>query len=346
MSLDTETRGTAAPRLANLAAPERAKLDAPAGPVPSQEGEGGRRIIARKGQQWTAPLDVPSSVPSQEGEGGPGFAAGNGPHDLAPLDMSSVIEDPGETVQSFRGSDAPRIPDRFADPLIMEIREVWRQRQDMVRAQMKLTLQSRAILRRLTGSKDEAERLWKSLNGTQAHPLCPVASVLIGPLQLASQPLEEFRHRHELVLNRLGKRLPIAHLADTIRGINHGTLARMVAEIGDFTAYEKGIAGIWKRAGLAVIDGERQRKKSEADAALRHGYAPHRHAVFWNVSQALLKAQGKDDTAGPYRLIYDARVAYERPRCDRPIIAHNRAMRYMLKRLLRDIWQEWKRITP
>ncbi len=317
MSLDTETRGTTAPRLANLAAPERAKLEAPAGPVPSQEGEGGREACARKGLE-----------------------------SFSPLDMSSVIEDPGETVQSFRGSDAPRIPDRFADPLIMEIREVWRQRQDMVRAQMKLTLQSRAILRRLTGSKDEAERLWKSLHGDQRHPLCPIASVLIGPLQLASQPLEEFRHRHELVLNRLGKRLPIAHLADTIRGINHGTLARMVAEIGDFTAYEKGIAGIWKRAGLAVIDGERQRKKSEADAALRHGYAPHRHAVFWNVSQALLKAQGKDDTAGPYRLIYDARVAYERPRCDRPIIAHNRAMRYMLKRLLRDIWQEWKRTTP
>jgi hypothetical protein len=30
----------------------------------------------------------------------------------------------------------------------------------------------------------------------------------------------------------------------------------------------------------------------------------------------------------------------------RQISAHNRAMRYMLKRLLRDIWQEWRRITP
>jgi hypothetical protein len=317
MSLDTETRGTTAPRLAMTASPERAVISTPAGPVPSQEGEGGQSPTARKGRPPAAPLD-----------------------------MSSVIEDPGEAGQSKRGSDAPEVPARFADPLIMEIREVWRQRQDMVRAQMKLTLQSRAILRRLTGSKEEAERLWKSLHGDKRHPLCAIASVMIGPLQLASQPLEEFRHRQELVLNRLGKRLPIAHLADTIRGVNHGTLARMVAEIGDFTAYEKGIAGIWKRAGLAVIDGERQRRKSEPDAALRHGYSPDRHAVFWNVSQALLKAQGKDDTAGPYRLIYDARVAYERPRCERPIIAHNRAVRYMLKRLLRDIWKEWKRTTP
>jgi hypothetical protein len=235
------------------------------------------------------------------------------------------------------------VPDRFADPLIAVIREIWRQRQDMVRAQQKLTLQSKAILRRFTaGDKGEAERLWKAITTGTDHPLAASAAQAIAPLRAASEPLEEARHGYELELGRLGKRLPIAHMADRIKGINHGTLARIVAEVGDFTAYDKGVSGIWKRAGLAVIDGERQRKKADKEAAIRHGYSPERHAVFWNVSQALLKAQGTGEAAGPYRRVYDRRKEHELARAVPAYIAHARATRYMVKRLLRDLWREWR----
>ena len=256
---------------------------------------------------------------------------------------SSVLEDTGETVLSERADTGPEVPDRFADPLIAVIREVWRQRQDMVRAQTKLTLQSKAILRRFTaGDKDKAERLWKAITTGTDHPLAATAAQAIAPLRAASEPLEEARHRYELEIGRLGKRLPIAHMADRIKGINHGTLARIVAEVGDFTAYDKGVSGIWKRAGLAVIDGERQRKKADKEAAIRHGYSPERHAVFWNVSQALLKAQGTGDASGPYRRVYDRRKEHELARAEPAYIAHARATRYMVKRLLRDIWREWR----
>jgi len=256
---------------------------------------------------------------------------------------SSVLEDTGETVLSERADTGPEVPDRFADPLIAVIREVWRQRQDMVRAQTKLTLQSKAILRRFTaGDKDKAERLWKAITTGTDHPLAATAAQAIAPLRAASEPLEEARHRDELEIGRLGKRLPIAHMADRIKGINHGTLARIVAEVGDFTAYDKGVSGIWKRAGLAVIDGERQRKKADKETAIRHGYSPERHAVFWNVSQALLKAQGTGEAAGPYRRVYDRRKEHELARAVPAYIAHARATRYMVKRLLRDIWREWR----
>lgn len=240
--------------------------------------------------------------------------------------------------------------DRFADPLIAEITETWRQRQDMVRAQQKLTLQAKSICRRFTaGDKGEAEKLYQAVTKGKEHELADMASIAVMPLFRAQAPLIETRAAYEKQLAKLGKQLPIAHMADTIKGVNYNTLATIVAEVGDMTAYEKGIAGIWKRAGLAVIDGERQRKKA-GEAALIHGYSPDRHAVFWNIGGALIKAQGKiaedgTDNRLPYRVIYDDRKEYERPRVESDGHAHNRAMRFMVKRLLKDIWQEWKNVA-
>ena len=120
-------------------------------------------------------------------------------------------------------------------------------------------------------------------------------TVAIMPLLAASEPLERQRAVYEKELTKLGKELPIAHMADRIKGVNTKTLAVIVGECGDLSAYEKGIAGIWKRAGLAVIDGERQRKKASKEEALIHGYSPSRRSVFWNIGDALLKSQGKEE---------------------------------------------------
>jgi len=122
-------------------------------------------------------------------------------------------------------------------------------------------------------------------------------------------------------------------------------LAGIVGEVGDFMAYEKELDGIYKRAGLAVIDGERQRKHSNAEMALVHGYSPSRHAVFWTIGDSLLKAQGKEENAGPYRMVYDKRKIMERERVETDGHAHNRALRYMTKRLVRDLYKEWKEVA-
>jgi hypothetical protein len=121
--------------------------------------------------------------------------------------------------------------------------------------------------------------------------------------------------------------------------VNSTTLATIVGELGDLSAYHKGIAGIWKRAGLAVIDGERQRLKP-GDAALLHAYSPARRSVFWNIGSALIKAQRPEDR---YRQVYLARKDHELARDLPKGHAHNRAMRYMTKALLRDCHKAWRR---
>ena len=164
----------------------------------------------------------------------------------------------------------------------------------------------------------------------------------MSPLIGAGLQIEVQRKTLEKHWHKLGAQLPIAHMADEIKGVSTLTLAKIVGECGDLSSYEKGVAGIWKRAGMAVIEGGRQRRVAGA-AALLHGYSPERRAVFWNIGCALLKAQGKDENAGPYRLVYDERKAKFRPRADCDGHAHNDAMRIMTKRLLKNLWREWPR---
>lgn len=234
---------------------------------------------------------------------------------------------------------------RFADPLVAQITELWRLRQDMVRAQAKLTLQIKAICRRFTaGDRKEADKLYASVQNGKQHPMAEHAWLACHPLMQARTPLEAARKAQEKELARLAKGLPIAHVVDGIRGLNHNSLAAIVGECGDLSAYRDHSA-VWKRCGLAVIDGKRQRRVSDAEDALEHGYSPTRRSVIWNVGEALFKAQGKDETAGPYRRIYDQRKEIEAQRTASAAHAHAAACRYMTKRLMRDLFNEWRAVS-
>jgi len=254
--------------------------------------------------------------------------------------ISQIAEPP---VAHIADDDHPRLEDRrFSDPAVAEIVELWRQRQDFHRAEKRLTLQTKAILRRFCdGDKVEAERLHKLVIGGVA----PIeAQMAVLPLVAAKKTVEEHRNQIEKTLRKLAKALPIyeAFVKD-VRGFGELGLAATVGEIGDLSAY-KSVSAVWKRAGLAVIEGGRQRRVA-GDAALLHGYAPERRSVFWTLADSMLKAQGKEDKAGPYRRIYDARKAHERPRVTSDAHAHNRAMRVMFKQLLRDLAVAWKDLS-
>jgi hypothetical protein len=228
---------------------------------------------------------------------------------------------------------------RFADPLVIQIVETWRLRQDMVRAQGKLTLQIKAVLRRLNGGdKTEADKQYgRIMKGEDSAAAMAVASLI-----LAREPLEQQRKAYEKALEKLGKQVPIYPFTENIKGFGSLALAKTVGECGDLSAYPS-VAGVWKRAGLAVINGGRQRRIA-GEAALEHGYSPERRSVFWNIADPLLKAQGKDENAGPYRRIYDKRKEYELERVETKGHAHNRAMRYMTKELLKDLTLAWRQV--
>ena len=232
---------------------------------------------------------------------------------------------------------------RYENETIAQIYRAWRNRQNMVRAEGKLVLQIKAVCRGFCdGEIKEANKLFSALKKGEAAFVHVAATQ---PFFDAREPLLEARGRFEKMLIDLSKKLPAASFVDKVKGFGHLGLAGIVGEVGDFMAYEKELDGIYKRAGLAVIDGERQRKHSNAEMALVHGYNPSRHSVFWTIGDSLLKSQGKDESAGPYRVIYDKRKEYERGRVETDGHAHNRAMRYMTKRLVRDLYNEWKQVA-
>lgn len=157
-------------------------------------------------------------------------------------------------------------------------------------------------------------------------------------------PLEKIERGRIREMERLAKQLPVwKEFGEGIRGFGAASLAVIVAEAGDLSDYATE-AKLWKRMGVAVLDGVRQgglSKSASAEAWIEHGYNRQRRSRMWNIGDALIKG----NRGGKYRTCYLARKEYELAREPdmAPIKAHRRAQRYMEKRLLRDLWRAWRR---
>lgn len=248
---------------------------------------------------------------------------------------------------------------------IGNIRELWRRRRDLHRAEKSLTLQIRGICRRLCAGliapewqagriteaqyrkqvKAEADVLYTALVKSEPHALFMPGTVHTGAFFQAREVFATQRAATEKLLEREAKTLPLAAYVAGIRGFGIASLAALIGETGDLRNYSTH-SKLWKRLGLAVIDGGRQRRIA-GDAAIAHGYCAERRSVMWNIGQCVLKSQSvrvDKETgevlreAGTYRRIYDARKAYEAGRTETAAHAHNRATRYMEKAIVRDLW--------
>lgn len=219
---------------------------------------------------------------------------------------------------------------------IAELREQWRRRQAWHRAEKSLTLQAKALCRRLVGGdKTEAETLYKAALGKGEHDMASVALAAIFPLTNARDGVAKDRKAVEKRLAELAGQLPAASWVTTVRGFGIASLAAVIGETGDLSGYANP-AKVWKRMGLAVMgDGTRQRRIAGSDAIL-HGYSPQRRSISWNIGANLIKA------GGDYKAVYDERKALELQRVETKGHAHNRARRYIEKRLLRDLWRAWR----
>lgn len=225
--------------------------------------------------------------------------------------------------------------------LVATIRETYRQIEDLQRAEIRLTLQIKAICRRLCGGdKNDADRLYNTVirkRGAQ-HEHAATAEAIVIHFIAARDALESPKNALKKQIEKLAKKLPVADFVERTRGFSWGSLAAIVGAAGNLSDYPKHDR-LWKRMGLACMeDGTRQRKVA-GDAAIEHGYSPARRSIMWNVGDPQIRNRGR------YRAIYDARKAYEMERSPEmtPGHAHNRAKRYMEKKLLRDLWQEWRR---
>jgi hypothetical protein len=241
-----------------------------------------------------------------------------------------------------------------ADPeLIDAIREQWRNRQSWHRAEKSLTLQAKALCRRLVGGdKAEAEKLYNAAMKGADMELAQIAFAAISPFVEGRSYIEASRKQVEKVLEKQAKRLPVWKHVEGVKGIGPLMLAGIVGEAGDVGSY-KSVSALWKRMGMAVIAGGRQRRVTGADA-MEHGYSPARRSLMWNIGDCIIKAQVRKDPEdeekrigiGPLGQLYLDRKAYEADRVETKAHAHNRAKRYVEKRLLRELYAAWRGGQP
>jgi len=217
-------------------------------------------------------------------------------------------------------------------------------------AEIRLSRQIHAICRRMVkGDTKEAAQLYRSVTGRGTHPLALLTQVIISPLMTAFKAVQNGRLEVEAQVLRDATSLPIWPRAEATPGIGALGLACLIGETGDLRKYSSH-SKLWKRLGLAVIAGERQRRL-RGPAALAHGYSAVRRGVVWNMGFNMLRIQSARSAtakraagrpAGPFRLGYDARKAYELAKGLPLGHAHNRAKRYMEKKLVRNIWRAWR----
>lgn len=180
--------------------------------------------------------------------------------------------------------------------------EYYRLRQDMIRARTKLILQAQASLRRaFDGDKEMAAKVYAEAAKDPDH----MYSGQISPYLASLAVLDKQQSEYEKAMVRAMKPLPILKWARGIKGLGDMSLACIIGEasgyrndtgefysVGDF----KSVSALWKRMGLAVLNGHRQGnpgKGASADDWIAEGYSRTRRSVMWNVGNSLILSMGK-----------------------------------------------------
>lgn len=213
------------------------------------------------------------------------------------------------------------------------IRELWGQRQDLLRAKVRLELQCQAICRRIHGGdKVAAGVAWKAVQkGDGDHKL----AMILMPYQTALAALEEQKAVVEKALKKAAKAHPLwQSWGADVRGLGPMSFAGLIGEAGDPIEEYRTISGLWKRFGLAVIAGGRQRKVA-SEGALAHGYSPQRRAFAFVVGESVLRKSQEGDH---FRTLYAEKKSVELEKGLSPAHAHNRALRHLSKTVLKDAW--------
>lgn len=177
----------------------------------------------------------------------------------------------------------------------------------------------------------------------------------------ALKPFEAAEASATKQMEKLVKQLPVWDAwGKGVRGFGARSLAVIVGEAGDLSNYATH-SKLWKRMGLAVMGDVRQGGLAKTAAKadwIAHGYNAKRRAYMFVIGDVMVK-QGEF-----YRQVYLDRKQYEidiavssglivLPSAKIPAALkeyhisqghiHKRAQRYMEKKLLRDLWREWRK---
>lgn len=302
------------------------------------------RVVGRRRQAPKATLSVPAALDTSPGKVGRSECASKAKQCLPAVPAPLSVE--GHP----HGADKARLvlPPADISLTIAQIRAAHRERCFAMEQRKRLDLALGSFLRMALGwsralPKEEAERISKEAQRLMGKPEGDWRHV-VEASGLARGPFEDIEKKAKRTMEELGETLPAwAAFGEDVRGFGTCSLAVIVAEAGDLSGYATP-SKLWKRMGVAVMGTVRQGglpSNASKEAWIAHGYNRQRRSRMWNIGDALIK--GNRD--GKYRTLYLQRKEYELARDPemKPIKAHRRAQRYMEKRLLRDLWQAWRR---
>lgn len=185
--------------------------------------------------------------------------------------------------------------------------------------------------------------------GDNQHLRAPSACIpIILNSATARMAWDSLRAQTEKQMRKLAASLPVYAWASSVKGFGDLGLAIIIGETGDLANYATK-ERVWKRIGLAVIEGERQQRRTNAEQAAAHGYNPKRRAEIWTIGDSMFKHQwhgAKDDLqagpSGPYGEVYARRKAHTETR-EGWTLAHRDAdaRRIMMKALVENLWRVW-----
>jgi hypothetical protein len=183
----------------------------------------------------------------------------------------------------------------------------------------------------------------------------------------ARKPTDEFEKIATDKLTQLAKELPVwAAFGEAVKGFGPVSLATIIGEAGDLAAYSTH-SKLWRRMGMAPYtkdgvtrSGQRWKVKGglNADDWVAFGYSGRRRSLMYVIEESLIRQGDR------YHRAYTARKEALRLRAEaegkrvvpsakipkaqaNAFIAQGQiaaqAKHYLGKRLLRDLWQAWRR---
>jgi hypothetical protein len=181
-----------------------------------------------------------------------------------------------------------------------------------------------------------------------AHAIEASVAPFVLRCEQSAKLYEDFQRELETQMRHLAEQLPAAGWIESVKGFGLLGLGVVAGEAGNLSDYPNP-AKLWTRFGLAPRPCYAMTTKSGETAFAEPKV---RRSMIWRQASSMIKTNfdgnGENKTDGPYRQVYVARKAYENARTDegRPKSlkhADNRAMRYMIKRFLKDLWRAWTR---
>lgn len=262
-----------------------------------------------------------------------------------------------------------------SSPVIAEIIQLTRLWSRWLKAKNKLILQGKAMCRQWTeGDKGEANKLYEAAREGAVND--PHIAFALVPFLAATDFFEVEIEKVEKTLTKLGQSLPVwSSWAKDVKGFSALGLAKIIGSANDEPGNFRNPSCLWKRMGLAVMDGHRQGNPGTGATAEEwtvEAYSSSRRSIVWNIGNSLIGGMGKfrplfDENVAanaaysPYQKLFAKRCRLEAERLPHKdgtaikqsetgkesytLHAANRAKRYVEKRLLRDLWQQWRRAS-